>query len=124
VNIIGIPFLDGIADAVNKVSIPVQVLRQPIGTYGNKGRWEEQEREKVNIKASVQATPGEDLMRLEEGDRTKDTVTIFTTDKLLTTDTVNKTQADLVLWNGHKYQVQSVKDWGNYIDAVAVKVEE
>lgn len=63
-------------------------------------------------KASIQPLTGKDLLRLEEGDRRRQHVWIYTRAELRVGDVVTRKK--------EKFEVQTVEDWGPFRKARAV----
>ncbi len=81
--------------------------------------------ESLSITASVQDVSGRELMRLPEGLRTRDLVTVYTTDDLRGADDAAGTPPDRFTLGTNTYEVQMVEDWtaiGDYVKAIAAKV--
>jgi hypothetical protein len=79
----------------------------------------------VTIRACIQPTAGRDLLLLEEEMRTRQTVTVFTTDLIRTADDATQTPPDVIQFAGERYQVHTVQDWmalGGYYKGIALKV--
>lgn len=71
----------------------------------------------VNITVNIQPTGGKDLMRLPEGLREMEVVTIYSVDSL--------ENADRVVTGGVTYQIEGSANWnpnGNYYKAIARKL--
>lgn len=80
----------------------------------------------LSILASVQPLGGRDLLRLPEGERSRQWVAVFTATALRVADAPNGQMADLVSYRGEQHEVQSVEQWdesGNFFKAIAVKVQ-
>jgi hypothetical protein len=85
------------------------------------GRWERGAVETFSILASMQPVTGLNLVRLPEGQRTREHVTIFTETKLQTADARIGVPADVVSWNGFSYEVQTVEAWDSFWKCIAAK---
>lgn len=79
------------------------VYRIGQGQYAN-GIWQDGANTSIIIKASVQATDAEIMQTLPEGERTKESYTLFTNTKLETSK-VNNSKPDVVMIEGERYQV-------------------
>jgi hypothetical protein len=79
------------------------VYRTGEGKYIN-GLWEDGATSSFTIKASIQATDAEIMQTLPEGERTKESYTLFTGNSLKTSE-VNKSKPDVVIIEGERYQV-------------------
>lgn len=109
---------------IRRLGVPVQVTRTSPGSYV-KGVHQPGESSTFGIVASVQPASGRDLLRLEEGQRTRETITVFTPDDLRTADEAAGTPADRIEWQGSLYEVQLVENWtpGRFRKALASKIE-
>lgn len=112
-----------LAKAVNDFSSEVSLLRQSKGTYNEFGKWEDQDPKEIKINACVQPINGKDLVKVPEGFRTRSIITLYTTNEVRTASEVEKTQADIVTWNGERYQIYFIEKWPEYTKAIAVKIE-
>ena len=56
------------------------------------------------MEANVQPLRGHELLSLPESDRTKDSIKVYCVETLNTLSEVGQTKADLVIWEGKKYQ--------------------
>lgn len=100
------------------------VKRSKAGKYVD-GIWQEDKcKDKTTtVFASIQPVTGDDLKRLEEGDRQSDTRKLYSADPLYTSNDTNQAHADIVLIDGKEYQVQVAEHWPNYTKAIAVRVK-
>lgn len=102
------------------------VTRQTGGSYVN-GIWTPGGSSTFSIVASIQPTSGEDLVRLPEGVRTRELVTVFTPTELQVKNAPAGTEADRIAYKGASYEVQTVEKWdeqGGFYRAVAAKIEQ
>ena len=100
------------------------VTRFAQGAYEN-GRFVRGAPTQFTIRALIQPTRGQDLLRLPEGERTRELVTIYTTDELHTANAPGGAAADRVTWRGETYEVQGVERWdeiAGFWKAIAAKV--
>jgi hypothetical protein len=100
--------------------------RQTGGMYAN-GIWVPLSFSTFEIVASIQPASGEDLVRVPEGVRTRELVTVFTPTELQVKNAPAGTEADRVAYKGATYEVQTVEKWdesGSYYRAVAAKIEQ
>jgi hypothetical protein len=86
-----------------------QVKRRAEGHYDN-GLWIEGQEQQITIRGSLQPTEAEVLETLPEGYRTRENYTLYTEVELFTSET-NKTNPDVVMVDGEKYQVVKVIKW-------------
>lgn len=112
-----------LSNAVLCFSHPLTVIREKTGFYVE-GRYQETPPEEVAIKASVQPVSGQDRMMLPEGIRSKEIVKIYTTYLLKTASAEGSIKADVVIYNGCRYDVTMVQDWtvdGGFYKAFAAR---
>jgi len=91
------------------------------------GRWVNEQPTQVALTANVQPAGGRQLMRLPEGDRTRDNITVWSTSELRPVARAQGKPGDLVLWNGERYEVIQLNDWsanGDYWEATCAKVDQ
>lgn len=69
------------------------------------------------------ATPRE-LERLAEGDRDRETITVYSRVPLRVGQRPEGTAADVILWQGQRYEVASVEPWHGYVRALATLLPE
>lgn len=104
-------------------------LRAAAGSYdfANGGRWTGAGTDAAVIRASVQPASEKDLLRLPEGLRTRDMVTILTDDELRTANETAQTEADRIEHQGEQYEVVAVERFEmgqlNHYDCVARRVD-
>lgn len=89
----------------------VTLTRYVAGVY-TAGRWVEGAGSSVTITGCVQPATSEDLKKLNEGDRTTESIVIWSPDEIRTVDEVANTRADRVLYNGQYWLVQRVERFG------------
>lgn len=105
---------------------PVTVTRRAAPTTDGHGRALQGATSTHSITANVQPATGRDLLRLPEGQRTREHIAIWTDGDLRTANEHAGTPADVVTWKGRTYEVQLIEPWsdlGGYVKAVAAKVE-
>jgi len=113
-----------VRDAIADISQEIILKRQPKGAYSSQGRWIDQPIEEIKINASVQVASSEDLIGLDEGLRTRETIKIYTTNFVKTGNVEKQTQADVIVWQGKEFEIVKVEDWsvlGGYYSAIAAK---
>ena len=91
------------------------------GSYVD-GRWVAGAPERFSVLASVQPLGGASLLRLSEGQRSREQIVVFTETALRIADASTAIPADLVTWRGHQYEVQTVEGWDSFWRCVAAKV--
>jgi hypothetical protein len=103
----------------------VKVYRKPSGAYDEQGRWMERPAEEIEIRAVVQPARPHELVRVDEGRRTKGAIKIYSVEPLHTASEKEQKQPDRILWHGMTYEVEFTEDWseGGYYKAVALEVK-
>jgi hypothetical protein len=80
----------------------------------------------LQIVATIQQASERELLRLPEGDRTKDYIYVHTEFELRTADVQNGFLPDRVCYGGREWEVMKIDDrnpsGGNYMRALCVKV--
>lgn len=69
----------------------------------------------LNVMATVQPLSGKDLMLLPEGERSKESIRIYSDVELFTVNLISQRKADLITYRGKMYEVHSVKRWEQVI---------
>jgi len=114
-----------IATVVPTFSDRREILRQVGGgAYDEHGRWEGAPRKSVFIDASVQVKKKKDLIRVEEGRRTKGAIKIYTDTQLQISSVDNSTQPDRIVHKGDEWELESEEDWsedGEHYKYIAIK---
>lgn len=98
------------------------VTRTAAGTYVG-GSYVPGATVSLTVEAVVVPASGRQLERLPEGQRSKDTIAIYSPTELRTAS-VDGPPADRLTWQGASYEVQSVKPWneaGGFFEALAVR---
>jgi len=67
------------------------------------------------IVGTVEPLDGNELMLLTEAERTKESIRIYTATELLTVDPKRTRKADVITYQGKKFEVHSVKRWTQLI---------
>jgi hypothetical protein len=106
--------LRGIERVIPSFASDVSILRYPKGGYDEHGREKAQEPEEVTIRGVVQTATDEDLVKVDEGRRTRGGIRIFTPTLLRTASVKEQIQPDVVLWEGLKWQVERIDNWSEY----------
>lgn len=106
----------------------VTLRRYGAGSWSG-GRWTSGSYTTVTITGSVQPGGMKELMTLEEGDRTKDMIAIWTQSPLYTENETIGTAADRIVWDGSLWQVRRVESHGktpelHHYHAVAVREQK
>ena len=78
-----------------------------------------------SLDAAVQPSTRREVMKLPEGERTKEAISIFTVEVLQESDVSTGAKSDQVVWKGRTYEVQIVEDWtiqAAYALAIATRI--
>ena len=103
------------------------VTRFAPGDYGGaveNGRFRPGPSDTFKVRAMIQPMTGEQLLRLPEGERTRERIVIFTAEQLRTTRQSEVAMADRVAYRGEQFEVESVEAWAGYYRCIGAKVEE
>jgi hypothetical protein len=113
------------SDLIASFSESYTVTRSSEGTYV-KGKWVNGPLQTLDIDASIQPLSGTDTMRLEEGDRTKESRKLYTATRLLTKrEGATPREADTIEIDGDQFQVDSVQSWvGEYFKVIVLLRDE
>jgi len=114
-----------IARVAKRYSKPVVIQRSKPGAHDEHGRWKEAPTEEISIDAVVQPARGKELQRLPEGRRTSESIKVYTTTPLFSAEVEDQNQPDILVWQGKKYQIETIDNWeeyGDYYKALALKV--
>lgn len=98
---------------------PFTVLRKT-ESVNDKGRAEYVDASMPMI-GVVQPASARELDRLPEGERDKETLTVYTRQPLRVGNLADGTSADCVVYNGARYTVAAVETWSGYTRALAQK---
>ncbi|QBP33160.1 hypothetical protein Silverhawkium_gp73 [Shigella phage Silverhawkium] len=106
---------------LNRHSFVVKRKVSEDGYYNADGDWvSSQDIVEVNCKGNIQpyikgSVKNGTQIVLPEGIRLTDTRILFTVAKLRTSDDVEWTEADIVMIDGHEYEVFMTMDWSNQL---------
>ncbi len=104
------------ANALDVIATTPLTINRPGATVRVSGRASDGPATQTQVTASVQPASGRDLLRLPEGQRTKESRLVLTKGELRLRD-----YFDL---DGETFEVAHVKPWmGDFYDAMVVKVE-
>ena len=81
----------------------------------------------ISMRAIVQPATPRELMRLPEGDRTRETMLVHTKSQLVTTTVKDKKLADRMRYDSRTWEIVRCEDWsrqGNFWRSFAQKIEE
>ncbi len=105
------------------------VTRFSPGSYGadaEDGRYRFGATHTFRVRASIQPLTGEELLRLPEGERTRERIVVFTARRLKTATQAEAASADRVEYQGNQFEVESVESWNerfSYFRCIAAKIE-
>lgn len=97
------------------------VLRSSGGAYVN-GVWTDSTTT-IQVFAAKQSLSGHEVVRIPEGDRTRQRFKLYSADFLQPNDDISKARADVVTLPEGKFQVESCEPWTNFYKAIIVKIE-
>jgi hypothetical protein len=106
---------------LNRHSFVVKRKVSEDGYYNNDGDWvASQDIIAINCKGNIQpyikgSVKNGTQIVLPEGIRLTDTRILFTVAKLRTSDDVDWTEADIVMIDGHEYEVFMMMDWSEQL---------
>lgn len=102
--------------------INLSVTRYAAGTYVA-GKYVPGAASTVTALATVQPLGGNDIMRIPEGDRTRERRKLYSADLLYIERPATKNKADEVSIDGVAWQVESIETWPNYWKVIVVRME-
>lgn len=106
---------------LNRHSFVVKRKVSEDGYYNNDGDWvASQDTVAINCKGNIQpyikgSVKNGTQIALPEGIRLTDTRILFTVAKLRTSDDVDWTESDIVMIDGHEYEVFMTMDWSEQL---------
>ncbi len=106
------------------------VTRFAPGSYGTEtedGRYRRGTAHTFRVRASVQPLSGGELLRLPEGERTRERIVVFTARRLKTASQQGESSADQIEYQRNRFEVELVESWNErfgYYRCVAAKIEE
>lgn len=87
-----------------------------------RGRFEKGKEKKLVIDASVQPLTPNEIVQLPEHRRNKETLKIYTCDRLFTSDESSTEPADVIRHDGKDYEIHKVSNWNIGTDLPHFKV--
>lgn len=106
------------------IDIPTEQLtveRHEKGIWQD-GRFVKSELSGFEISASVQPLRGNEVKILPEHRRTSESLKIYTTDQLRTSDELNQLPADVIIHDGKRFEIFSVSNWSIGTDIPHYKI--
>lgn len=98
-----------LADTIESFSTGTYLVKRSGGVTYVDGHAEDNPPTELQVTASVQPLGGKELMRLPEGDRSKEMRLVFTTVQLH--PEYGGGHADIIVIDGQDYEVSSVEAW-------------
>lgn len=92
------------------------IERVGAGAWGDDGRYHKGPKSEFEIKASIQPVTGNMVKLLPEHRRNTESVIIFSDERLFPSDEKNGKGADIVNYDGKKFEVFTVKKWAEFTD--------
>lgn len=113
-----------VSSVITRFATGTYEVTRPSGAY-QAGRWVEGAPELLQVRAVVQPASGRDLQRLPEGQRTRETISIWCLVELRTATVPAGSGADRVRYGSGVYEVERVEWWqeGGFWKALAQRVE-
>lgn len=106
------------------IDLPTEKLtvkRSGGGSWQN-GRYVQDATADLVVDASVQPLRGNEVLILPEHRRTEESIKLYTTTKLRTTDEKNNLPCDVVVHDGKRFEVHTVFNWSIGTDVPHYKV--
>lgn len=103
----------------------ISVRRFAAGGYDATGRYQSPASALTPTRAVVNPATPREIEKLPENERTSESITVFTSALLQTSDVASQAKADQVVWAGKTYEVKRTQDWtrqAGYAWALAVRV--
>lgn len=102
-----------LSGVVDSFALPggISVERYEVGGYDSEGFPLPDVINLTPMTAVVHVATSRDLQRLPEGERTLETIIVFTKVPLLTSDTTSKIKADVVRYATKRYRVVLSENW-------------
>lgn len=86
------------------------------GSWGTDGRYSRGAQANLSIDASIQPISGNMVNLLPEHRRNSESILIFTETRLYGSDEKESTGSDIIIYDGKRYEVFSVKKWAEVTD--------
>lgn len=98
------------------------------GQWGDDGRFQRGSSSFFDIDASIQPATGNMIKQLPEHRRNSESIVIFSEERLFTSDEKSQKAADVITYDGKKFEVFIVKKWSDFTDinhyeSIAVMVD-
>lgn len=107
------PFVDLFAEFGGELGAKCSILVRSFG-----GAWDKTTHKYANVTffdtptdAAVQPSTPKEVEKLEENERTKEAITVYTSTPLQTSDVSSQGKADVVVWMNKSYEVKLTEDW-------------
>ena len=102
--------------------VDIKVTRQNVGGSYVDGLWVPAPAVEVSILGSIQPLGGKDIVRIPEGDRTRQRLKVYSSDKALISRDIILKEADELCIGCDKFQVESVEYWPEFYKLIVVKM--
>lgn len=116
----------GIAGAITRLGGQTATVQRRAASSMLNGRVVAGTSTTIPLTASIQPSTPRELLRLPEGLRTKQTITVVALVALRTADEAAGTPPDVITYEGSSYEVQSVESWSfrgtTYWRALATRI--
>lgn len=86
------------------------------GTWGDDGRFKRGAEKVFEMEASIQPLSGNMIKLLPEHRRNAESVIIFSEERLFASDEKSQRAADIVEYDGKRFEVFTVKKWSEFTD--------
>ena len=86
------------------------------GSWGDDGRYNRGKCEEFEISASVQPLSGSMVKLLPEHRRNSESIVIFSEERLFTSDEKNQIAADIIKYDGKRFEIFKVSKWAGFTD--------
>ena len=115
--------MNDVTDAFGDWLQTIKINRSATGTFTD-GKYVAGSKSEVNIRAVVQNTSPDDVLVLEEGKRSTESIKLHTTTDLIALSEADSIIGDTFLYKGKTWEVANVarRFIGNYHKAVAMRI--
>lgn len=86
------------------------------GVWGDDGKFQRGQSKVFEIEASIQPLSGNMIKLLPEHRRNAESVIIFSSERLFASDEKSQRAADIVEYDGKKFEIFTVKKWAEFTD--------
>ena len=118
---------DDLDDSCDEIFVDATIVRTDAGVYTD-GRWVDGAADApVPVRVSLQPATADQVIRLPEGDRDRETLSVWTNYVLQVSNEQNKFKGDTMTFNGIKYRIAWKKPWFvgiSHSEALAVRMDD